>query len=82
MADARILAGQSDGAILVFRAGETDRDQAANARDLFDRDGVRLIGSILNQFDPTREGRAGYYESYYRYQKSHQTASAQVGAGR
>ena len=68
MADARILAGQSDGAILVFRAGKTTRDQAAAARDLFDHDGVRLVGTILNDFDPQREGSKNYYESYYRYQ--------------
>ena len=67
MADARIFAGQSDGVIAVFRAGYTDREQAAAARDLFEHDGVRLVGTILNDFDPAREGKPGYYESYYRY---------------
>ncbi len=80
MADARILAGQSDGAILILRAGMTTRDQAASARDLFDRDGVRLVGSILNDFDPSREGKSGYYESYYRYQQQNEAAET-VGAG-
>jgi succinoglycan biosynthesis transport protein ExoP len=69
MADARILAGQSDGAILIFRAGMTTREQAADARDLFDRDGVRLVGTILNDFNPAREGKSKYYSSYYRYQR-------------
>ncbi len=69
MADARIFAGQTDGAILVFRAGVTTREEAANARDLFDHDGVRLVGTILNDFDPVREGRSSYYGSYYRYQQ-------------
>jgi succinoglycan biosynthesis transport protein ExoP len=69
MADVRIFAGQSDGAILVFRAGITTREEAGTARDLFEHDGVRLVGTILNDFDPVREGKAGYYHSYYRYQQ-------------
>ena len=79
MADARILAGQSDGAILIFRAGVTTRDQAATARDLIDNDGVRLVGTILNDFDPAREGQANYYSSYYRYAK--QREPERVAAG-
>jgi capsular exopolysaccharide synthesis family protein len=78
MADARILAGQSDGAILIFRAGQTTRDQAANACDLMEHDGVRLVGTILNDFDPNREGQRNYYSSYYRYAQddSHKVAAA------
>ena len=70
MADARVLAGQSDGAILVFRAGVTSQDQAADARDLFDHDGVRLVGTILNDYDQSSDGAGAYYASYYRYQTS------------
>lgn len=69
MADARVLAKQSDGAILIFRAGSTTREQAISARDLIDQVGVRLIGTILNDFDPNRMGQRNYYSSYYRYQK-------------
>ena len=67
MADARIFARHADGAILVFRAGITTREQAASARDLFERDRVRLIGTLLNDFDAVKEGQGGYYESYQRY---------------
>jgi len=67
MADARILAGQSDGVILVVRAGLTTCEQAVHARDLFQRDGVRLVGTLLNDFDPRREGMGDYYKSYYRH---------------
>ena len=65
MADARILAGQSDGVILVLRAGLTTSEQAVHARDLFQRDGVRLVGTLLNDFDPRREGMGDYYKSSY-----------------
>jgi len=69
MADARIFARQADGAILVLRAASTGREQAEDARNLFDHDRVRLVGTILNRFDPSREGRSGYYSSYYRYKE-------------
>jgi succinoglycan biosynthesis transport protein ExoP len=69
MADARIIARQADGAILVLRAASTSREQAEDARNLFDHDRVRLVGTILNRFDPSAEGRSGYYSSYYRYKE-------------
>ena len=69
MADARIIARQADGAILVLRASSTGREQAEDARNLFDHDRVRLVGTILNRFDPSAEGRSGYYSSYYRYKE-------------
>jgi capsular exopolysaccharide synthesis family protein len=78
MADARILAAESDGAILIFRSGITTREQAATARDRFTHDGVRLVGTILNDFDPVAEGKPDYYASYYSY--SNHDANEKVGA--
>ncbi len=80
MADARILAGHSHGAILVFRAGSTGLREAELARDLFDRDGVRLLGTILNDFDPSREGWSEYYSSYKRYGGGDDPAVHEVAA--
>ena len=67
LADARILAGVTDGVILVLRARSTDRETAMNARDLFHHDQVRIVGTILNDFDPLSQGRPDYYDSYYKY---------------
>ncbi|HEY0785859.1 MAG TPA: polysaccharide biosynthesis tyrosine autokinase, partial [Acidobacteriaceae bacterium] len=69
MADARILAGHATGVILVVRAGVTSREQALAACDLFRQDQVRVMGSILNAYDPGHEGNRNYYRSYYRYQQ-------------
>ncbi len=80
MADARILAAQSDGVLLVLRAGLTSRDQASSACDLFENDQVPLVGTILNDFNPVREGRSGYYQSYYRYKEEIEAAEA-AGVG-
>ena len=74
MADARIFAERAQGAILVIRSGTTGHGQAEAARDLFDHDGVRILGTILNDFDAAREGRGDYYTSYYRYAR--ESASA------
>ena len=67
LADARILAGSSDGVILVLRARSTDRETAMNARDLFQHDQARIVGTILNDFDPLTQGKSDYYDSYYKY---------------
>ncbi len=67
LADARILAGATDGVILVLRARSTDRETAMSARDLFHHDNARIVGTILNDFDPLSQGKTGYYDSYYRY---------------
>ncbi len=80
MADARVLASHSDGAILVFRAGITTREQAGTARDLLTQDGVRLVGTILNDFDPVAEGKPDYYASYYQYGRQDTAEHAEVGA--
>ena len=79
MADARIFATHADGAILVFRASQTMRDEAATACNLFDSDGVHIVGTILNGFDPASEGKASYYKSYYRYQAPAEEEKAVTG---
>ena len=70
MADARIFADHADGVILVFRAGVTNLEQAHAAHDIFVHDRVRILGTILNDFNPAREGKGQYYESYYRYSQA------------
>jgi succinoglycan biosynthesis transport protein ExoP len=70
MADARILSAQADGVVLVFRAGVTDRDDAADVCARIDNDNITLIGTILNDFDAGRDGKRGYYSSYFKYMNS------------
>jgi polysaccharide biosynthesis transport protein len=75
LADARIFAGMATGAILVFRSRVTNRETAADARDLFLNDRVKLLGTILNDFDPGREGKNSYYRSYYAYRQDARAAT-------
>jgi capsular exopolysaccharide synthesis family protein len=72
--DARILGRLSDAVVLVVRAGLTTRDTALAARQMFDEDGTRLLGSVLNYWDPKTRSNGrysyGYYEPYERYYQS------------
>ncbi len=67
IADARIFAGQTNRAILVFRSGVTKRSNAVAVRNMLQRDRVHITGSILNDFHPQREGQGKYYSGYYDY---------------
>ena len=83
IADARILAGLAHGVILVFRSRSTPRESAMTARDLFQGDNVEVVGTILNDFDAAREGKSGYYASYYAYSgDDHATAANGPGTRR
>ena len=57
--DARILAQNTNGAILVFRSGVTSREDAVSAGKVFQQDRVPILGTILNDFNPANEGRYG-----------------------
>jgi len=70
MADARAVSKHTSGTILIVRAGDTPLRQVQSARDMLDKDGVRIIGVILNGFDPFKEGDRTFYSSYERYQVS------------
>jgi len=70
LADARVLAQHCDSVILVVRAGRTTRDAALAALKKFEHDGTPILGTILNDWDPTGGARAyggNYYKGYSRY---------------
>jgi capsular exopolysaccharide synthesis family protein len=62
--DARVLARLSDGVILILRSALTTRDAALLAKQRFLDDGVPLMGTILNNWNPSTPGY-GYYQNYY-----------------
>jgi capsular exopolysaccharide synthesis family protein len=65
--DAAVLGKVVDGALLVMRAGQTERDAAQEALRQLSVVGVRILGAVLNDPDAKlRHGDSGYYEySYY-----------------
>jgi len=68
LADARVLGRLADGVILVIRAGQTTTESALFARQRFAEDGTRVLGTVLNSWDPGTSPRYGYgtYHNYYQ----------------
>lgn len=66
MPDARILGRCSDGVILVVQSALTMRDAAVAASQQLTRDGTRVLGAVLNQWDPgkTISYAYGYGKGY------------------
>jgi capsular exopolysaccharide synthesis family protein len=69
LADARVLGRFADGVILVVRAGETTTESALFARHRFEEDGTRVLGTVLNSWNPRTSTRYGYgnYSAYKAY---------------
>jgi capsular exopolysaccharide synthesis family protein len=65
-ADARVLSKAADGVILVLRAGATNQASALEAHELLTEDGTRIIGTVLNDWTPTKAD-ARYDEQYFAY---------------
>jgi len=64
LSDARVLGCLSDGVLLVFRSRKTTRENALAAADCLTQDGINVIGTILNDWNPRRGSRYGAYASY------------------
>jgi succinoglycan biosynthesis transport protein ExoP len=72
LSDARVLGQLADAAILVIRAGRTTRDEVRAAKERLVDDGIRVLGTILNGWEPKSKAKYGYgygrhgYRSYSR----------------
>ncbi len=66
MPDARVIGRMADAVVLVARAGQTTRDAAVAARSRLVEDETRILGTILNNWDPKMSpgGYYGYYRGY------------------
>jgi receptor protein-tyrosine kinase len=67
MADARVVARMSDAAILVVRSGVTTRDAALLAMGRLVDDGIPILGTILNFWNPKTPGYSYYGQYYAKY---------------
>jgi len=70
ISDARILARLADDLILVLRSAVTTRDAALLAKGRFAEDGLNVMGTILNSWNPNTPGYSYYryyYAGYYHY---------------
>jgi receptor protein-tyrosine kinase len=73
MPDARVVAREADAVVLVFRSGRTTRDAALATAQRFAEDQTRILGTILNDWNPSTapNGYYGYYKGYYAKSYKH-----------
>jgi capsular exopolysaccharide synthesis family protein len=63
MTDARVAGRLADAVILVARAGETTRDAILAAKERLGEDCIRILGTVLNDWNP-KKAPGGYYGKY------------------
>lgn len=59
--DAQILSTKADGTILVVRAEKTKKESVLQAKNLLDKVGANIIGTVLNGVENTRKKYYYYY---------------------
>ncbi len=64
LSDARVLGQLADAAILVIRAARTTRDEARMAKQRLADDGIKILGTILNGWEPKAKAKYGYGYGY------------------
>lgn len=62
-----MVARAADGVVLVARAGQTTRDVAVTIRNRFSGDRARVLGTVLNDWNPkySPDGYYGYQGRYF-----------------
>lgn len=81
VADAAATARWTDGVLVVSRAGVSTHPAAANARDILDKVGARILGVVVWGLDESRAGRSGYGGYYGGYYSEYYGAGAQADSG-
>lgn len=66
MTDARVVGSLADGMVLVVRSRKTTRDAALAMRQRLEEDQTRVLGTILNDWNP-KQSPGGYYGNYGGY---------------
>ncbi len=65
ISDARVIGRMADGMVLVFRSRATSVESAHAVQQMLGRDSIKVIGTVLNDFNPASEAKYRYYKSYY-----------------
>jgi Mrp family chromosome partitioning ATPase len=69
VADTRLLAAAVDGILVVSRANLTRPPLLRGCLSVLDQAGGRVVGVVLNAFEPGLLSRYGKYGHYYYYHK-------------
>ncbi len=66
LSDARVLGWLAEGVLLIFRSGKTSRDSALSMQQCLAQDGICVLGTVLNDWDPRKSQNNGTYNKYLR----------------
>ena len=82
IADARLLGRLADGVVFIVRSGRTTRDMAVNACSRFREDRTRVLGTVLNMWNPRDSAQRRYYYSntYYEHYAQKETTTSRGDA--
>lgn len=67
ISDASIIAGETDGALLVVQYRKYPRVISTRARQMIENAGGRILGVVLNNINVMRDDYYYYYHSYYSH---------------
>ncbi|PKR77821.1 capsular biosynthesis protein [Halalkalibacillus sediminis] len=59
--DAQLLANYVDGALLVIRSGQTNKQVAVKAKELLDQANANILGTVLNDVEVKKDNYYYYY---------------------
>jgi polysaccharide biosynthesis transport protein len=83
--EARLMGRLSDGVVLVLRSDYTDRMDALAAQEKLWEDGIPILGTVLNDWNPNNDRQKsrpyGGYASYYQHYSTTDSASMPAGKG-
>lgn len=70
LSDARLLGRLAGAVALVIKAGSTTRDATTICEERLRKDGTRVLGTILNQWQPDSSD-PGYFKDYYAHRNDY-----------
>jgi capsular exopolysaccharide synthesis family protein len=74
--DSLVLGSLTTHVILVVRSGKTPAQIIKESKEVLEKSGIHIIGSVLNQVDIDKERYRGYFKYYYKSYKRYYTPSA------
>lgn len=60
--DAQIISNKCDGTILVVNSGQTDKEEAAKAKEMLGKSKANIIGVVMNNYELEKDSH--YYQYY------------------
>ncbi len=73
--DSLVLGSLTTHVILVLRSGKTPAQIIKESKEVLEKSGIHIIGSVLNQVDIDKERYRGYFKYYYKSYKRYYTPS-------